>query len=187
MTSTDGVQTYDTHDNGGRPFRVKIAKDDTVTVYSILPDSEYYAQQPSVTVRGKAFVGLSPLDGPDFDGNTILVQTGNLEYIYIGGKIFKFKTLAPITKYNSPVGNNDVPYPYAIDSEGRVYLMLESVILTGNGDAALEDPYKEYWFNNRQSSGRGVEKMTIVNTICENPYKEHWFNNRQNSGRGVEK
>eukprot|EP01102_Stenamoeba_stenopodia_P018743 TRINITY_DN6934_c0_g1_i2.p1 TRINITY_DN6934_c0_g1~~TRINITY_DN6934_c0_g1_i2.p1 ORF type:complete len:212 (-),score=36.94 TRINITY_DN6934_c0_g1_i2:54-602(-) len=174
MTSTDGVQTYDTHDNGGRPFRVKIAKDDTVSVYCLLPDYKSYAQQPSMTVRGKTFVGLSPLNkmtrssgghGPDFDGNTILVQTGNLEYIYIGGKIFKFKTLAPITKYSSPVGNNDVPYPYAIDSEGRVYMMLDCGILTGNGDAALEDPYEEYW--NRQSSGRGIEKMTIVKTICE--------------------
>jgi len=175
------TETYDTHDNGGRPFRVRITGD-TVSVHTLLPWNgveNTYAEQPSMTVKGKVFVGKSPLikmtrssggSGPEFDGNTIVVQTGNLEYIYIGEKVFKFKTLAPLTKYESPVGNNDVPYPYGVDSEGRVYLMLEGGILINPADETLEDVYNEYW--NRQRSGNGIDKMTIVSTISQRDSKQ---------------
>jgi hypothetical protein len=64
--------------------------------------------------------------GPDCDGNTILVKpTSENEYIYIGDGIKEFKTNEPVVHYQSPIGNNDVPYPFAI-TESYIYLMLES-------------------------------------------------------------
>lgn len=67
--------------------------------------------------------------GPEFDGNSILVHIKGCEYAYIGSKFYLFETDTPIVKYVSEVGNNDVPYPYAVDERGRFYLMVENVVL----------------------------------------------------------
>jgi hypothetical protein len=45
-------------------------------------------------------------------------------YTFIGGGVTSFITQALIVKYESPIGNNDVPYPYAID-----YLMIEGIMI----------------------------------------------------------
>ena len=54
------------------------------------------------------------------------------KYIYIGSEIYSFTTgngkENAIVKYISPIGNNDVPYPYAISGK-YTYLMIEDVIL----------------------------------------------------------
>ena len=78
----------------------------------------------------KAFIGKSKKNkmttysggyGKDFDGNSFLFQTGKDKYFYIGSEYFDFKTFDDkILKYYSPVGNSDVPYPYAI-GEKNIY------------------------------------------------------------------
>ena len=61
-------------------------------------------------------------------GNSILLQTGKNKYVYIGDGIRSFTTKNGdvIKKYYSPVGNNEVPYPYAIGDK-YVYIMLHNV------------------------------------------------------------
>jgi hypothetical protein len=54
-------------------------------------------------------------------GNSILIHLKNLEHIYVGSFINKFRAVDEITDYMSPVGNNDVPYPVAYSVE-NVYL-----------------------------------------------------------------
>ena len=36
------------------------------------------------------------------------------KYVYIGSEIYEFESHDPIKQYESPVGNNGVPYPYGI-------------------------------------------------------------------------
>ena len=103
----------------------------------------------------KVFVGLSPKNemtkfsggyGRKFDGNSILVNTENNNYVYIGSEIFSFNSLSEIVEYVSPVGNNDVPYPYTVDVQGNIYLMLEKVILLNGMEKLVgEDPYQYYY------------------------------------------
>ena len=72
----------------------------------------------------KSFVGKSPINnmtkysgghGKKFDGNTILLQKNKNTYFLIYASIEEFKVFNDeIIKFVSPVGNNDVPYPYAI-------------------------------------------------------------------------
>ena len=125
------MKEYFIHDNGGRPFKVHINKN--INVYKYL-DMDDYSKKPVLFIKDfiNFFIGKSPLNsitefsggfGKDFDGNTILVHTKEDEYIYIGESIFKFYSFSPIIDYVSPVGNNDVPYPYAIDKEGNYYKM----------------------------------------------------------------
>ena len=60
--------------------------------------------------------------GPKFDGNTILVEIQSKRYCLISESIIEFSTKDTIEKYDSPVGNNDVPYPVAYGSE-NVYVL----------------------------------------------------------------
>lgn len=138
------MEQYDILDNGGRPYTVTIQR------YGEEPRIEFVV---SVTINNdenptpgpifrpcKVFVGKSPETkmtgfsggyGPQFDGNSILLRANEYEqkYTYIGSKIYQFEALYDIVEYVSPVGNSCVPYPYAIDSNGNYYLMLNYVIM----------------------------------------------------------
>ena len=92
-----------------------------------------YEEEPCITfTAGKVFVGQSPKHGARFDGNSLLLHLEGLKYVFVGETVFSFTAKSPITKYVSPVGNNDVPYPWAMDEQGFRYLMTSSVILAGN-------------------------------------------------------
>lgn len=143
------------HDNFRRPFKVEI-EGDLVKVFkntysNELGEKEIFSNRPTLEFEvEKVFVGKDPnraellkMYNQSFDGNSILLKLKNNEYIYIGDKIFKFKPEAEITKYLSPVGNSDVPYPYAKDKEGNYYLMIEDAIISGVPRG--EEPYDIYY------------------------------------------
>ena len=59
----------------------------------------------------------------DFDGNTLVPQCENNEYVYVSGlEISKFKTDDKIIDYMSLMGNNKVPYA-TILGENYTYLL----------------------------------------------------------------
>lgn len=145
---------YYIHDNGGRPFKVTV-NGTHVDVYKRNGEWEGYENEAVVSFDcQRVFIGKSPLNamtefsgghGPDFDGNTILLDLGGGEYVYIGGWIKKFKCEKEIVEYISHVGNNDVPYPYAIDSNGEYYLIIEDVIVSGVPEESKDEPYTYYY------------------------------------------
>lgn len=68
-------------------------------------------------------------------GNTLLLQipTDKLSsqkytYVYIGSSIYEFTTKKPITEFESPIGNNYVPYPAAL-SDKEVFFLVEMLRL----------------------------------------------------------
>ena len=77
--------------------------------------------QPFLSFKPKhIFIGKSKVcpttqfsganDSSGFDGNTLLLECEDNEYVYISGlEIFKFKTDDKITDYISLMGNNMVP------------------------------------------------------------------------------
>lgn len=158
------------HENGGRPFIVYVNKN-YVDVFRIPknmfidPDKEihlnrnHYSEKVASLKPLDVFIGKSPKNamttfsmgyGKKFDGNTILVRTGKKKYVFIGGSVFHLVSLSDIVQYSSPVGNNDVPYPYAVDKDGNNYLFLEKVILLNKKLVDLsreEDPYNYYYRN----------------------------------------
>ncbi len=168
---------YEIHDNGGRPFQVFVNKE-FVLVYKEIDSGEdengdwqiIYSKFPSLVFLNpkRVFIGISPRNemtefsggyGPEFDGNSILINTDDNNYVYIGSEIYNFTAKSEIVEYVSPVGNNDVPYPYAIDREGNNYLMLENVILIGRGK--LDDPYQYYYEERDISKISGFKKYTV--------------------------
>lgn len=127
----------------------------------------------------KIFIGISKLNkmtkysgghGSKFDGNSILfsLKEEPLKYMFIGKYIFTFFAKSEIVEYWSPVGNNDVPYPYAIDINGNFYLMIEQVYLKLD-DEFKDDPYDEYYkLHNILSSKTYPKSFPIYNEIHEN-------------------
>lgn len=62
-------------------------------------------------------------------GNALLLQiptdkasSRKHTYVHIGGNIYKFTTKKPISEFESPIDNNDVPYPAALSDEEVFFL-----------------------------------------------------------------
>ena len=126
---------YLIHDNGGRPFLVNINGKD-VSIFKLPKDveedkdtskSDYTELVKEYKNVKKVFIGKSvkPKDdsayyaawGKEFDGNTILIEIQDKRYCLVAERIVEFSTKDSIEKFESPVGNNDVPYPLAYGSQ----------------------------------------------------------------------
>ncbi|CAJ1418609.1 unnamed protein product [Effrenium voratum] len=148
-------ETYLVHDNGGRPFKVKVlrkgeAAPGKVWVYMLKSSEEELKYEDSPILEEtveRIFVGTSPKHGKVFDGNSLLLKKSKNQYIFVGGNIFSFESEAEISRYSSPVGNSDVPYPFAVDTEGRNYLLINNVVL--NTVPEGKDPYEHFYFSVR--------------------------------------
>jgi len=150
------IQTYFIHDNGNTPFKV-IIYDNIVKIFDNTTNEKLIT-----FFSNKIFIGESKYNpttnfsvayDPDFRGNSILLKLDENEYEFIGKEIFSFQTLGNIVKYESPIGNSDVSYPYAIDEFGNIYLLIEDVILKHNEQLRNilqnnKDPY-DYYYKNR--------------------------------------
>ena len=67
--------------------------------------------------------GVSSIDHPEFDGNTILLEFEDNEYVYNSGcEITKFKTNDKIVDYISLIGNNVIPYTFAIGEKCTYFI-----------------------------------------------------------------
>ena len=109
-------------------------------------------------------------------------------YIFIGHKIFSFKTEYEIINYVSEVGNNDVPYPYAVDIKNNYYLMIEEMRLSVPGEYST-DPYTYYYSEKNNKDIINVEKFIAEYngnkeeynvTYIENPTQQYyrpWMDN----------
>lgn len=126
---------YQIHDNGGRPF-VVYDFGDHVDIYQQKYDENTKKDVIVKKLFGnmkytKLFAGDNDLQNPNSlkkgaaKGNSILLKTGpSNKYVYIGDGIREFTTKDEIVKYYSPVGNSDVPYPYAV-GVSNTYFMLK--------------------------------------------------------------
>jgi hypothetical protein len=176
------VDRYFTHDNGGRPYLVYVNKTNkTISVYRVKP---YTFTKPVKGIGTMAvawmyidcvgtwkyrdiFIGHSPKNkmtefsggyGRKFYGNSILIEISHLEYVWIGNYIHEFKSKSTIKKFVSPVGNNDVPYPYATDQNGDHYLMICDRIVKGLTKKGI-DPY-DVLYGNVKCNECMIDKMS---------------------------
>lgn len=79
-------------------------------------------------------------------GNSILTELSEGRYLFIGESVFEFQTAdgkSGITLYRSPVGNNDVPYPFAMDDE-YVYLLIEDARVAKKHIDLEQKPFAPY-------------------------------------------
>ncbi len=175
-----GGKTYMIHDNRSNPYSVNINGNKVVVFRNQYnEDTQKYVMDKKVLelVADKIFIGDDPLHAsmnwaPNYKGNSILVKSGN-KYIYIGDKIFSFEPKEEITAYYSPVGNNDVPYPYAV-SDNHTYLILENIILDNMALDLAKDAYEQYY----ESMGSEDEKAKM--SKASKPMKTKIIHNHRN-------
>ena len=151
-----GSDKYYVHDNGGRPFLVYISEN-SVSIYKRNTDKFYvdpedfdykykthfnndwmYIELVGEYNPVRVFIG----DDKSKDwgkGNSSLLQLSDYEYIFIGLEIINFNTNSKIVEFVSPIGNSDVPYPYAIDEEGKHYVFWSHMIVK-NVPEKYDDP-----------------------------------------------
>lgn len=137
------------HDNGGRPYCVCESEKDgrkTIDVYEAYQcDEKVYDEFKYVLIMTCYYENIFYGKDPVYDrekseyvctyneentGNTVLIHLKDNEYIYICRDIKYFKSISLIKRYVSPVGNNDVPYPYAIDIDNNYYMLENDSIIT---------------------------------------------------------
>ena len=196
------VKTYYTYDNGLRAFKVvidnkkvyvyKYKKYDENTDTTLYSEKSIKYEKKNFFKYKNIFIGKSPKNkttiasggyGAKFTGNSILLQITKNKYIFIGHIIFSFTSKSEIKKFVSPLGNNDVPYPFAIDIDGRYYLMIEDVIIDKitNIKKYDNDPYEFYYNNRTLTNIQNPGKSNILNIkefyIGSNPYNYSYETN----------
>lgn len=165
---------YLIHDNGDRPFMVEI-EGNNASIYrkeysKDTDEIKSYNQLIRSYVCDEIFIGQDLTEDKYFEGNSILLKlrnTKNIEntYVFIGSIIYEFTCDEEIKQYKSPVGNSDVPYPYAIGTE-NVYLLVEDVIIpltpeyidAVNGD----DPYDLYYSDRKKMKEYKYIKQKLI-------------------------
>ena len=193
---------YNTLDNGGHPFSVVVSADGKVVVWQ----SGGGRKRPYLSFQASAiFLGKSPrnemtefsagwLGGEADDGNSVLLQNvkdrANNEYYFVGWEIYKFRALAPIIYYTSPIGNSAVSYPWAQDALGNFYIIHDEVILTKSQallpvdapDAVKDqfDPYDTYWFDERPDGSKGLREFSCEHPLTKKLYHFDWYPDPEN-------
>jgi hypothetical protein len=143
-------KVYETHDNGGRPFRVEI-DGRKVTVWKNIDGDGEFRHLKDFTVD-EVFVGKkSPKGGYDglkpkeAEGNSILLRIGS-KYVFLGHEIYEFAPIPgdTIDVYYSDIGNSDVPYPYAVGKR-YIYILLEKVAVPLEFFTPKKGIYDQYY------------------------------------------
>jgi hypothetical protein len=156
---------YYIHDNGGRPFEVTfevsvMGKQIIVKKVDFKANEvkKYHKIVLKIPSYARLFVGkCSPIvfeckgNPKFFDGNSLLIHVSAGTYIFIGAMIIQFTISDKIQKFYSPVGPNDVPYPFAVGDKYTYLLGFDNVYVR-NSDIIVDKvndgfyPYTQYYY-----------------------------------------
>jgi hypothetical protein len=146
---------YKIHNNGGIPYKVEDLGGavqiwrDVNTDSGAAPVFEPYMRKGYRRILPGVFpTQLAPRWRQGYSwqsgwkGNSVLLDLGGGRYMYIGPEIQEFTVARgdTIRAYYSPIGNSDLPYPFAV-GEQNTYLMLEKVMVDNGALDRTIDPY----------------------------------------------
>ncbi len=149
---------YFTHDNGGRPFYVKI-RDGKITVIRGTCDDKCYTNKDIGYIYDKQVLSIPSYKqvwiGENTGkyankheitgkGNSILVHVSGKKYVYIGDHVLEFTTSDVIKEFHGIVGHSDVIYAFAVGEE-NTYFFVEDKYLPNAMLPKDEDPYQTYF------------------------------------------
>ena len=143
---------------------------------------EYHSELIEEIKYEKIFIGESPLNnmttfsgghGDNFYGNSILlkIKSSNKNintYVYIGSTIYQFNTIDEIHTYWSPVGNSDVPYPFAIGNMFAFFMLDESYVLINEYNDIVPDDSTDsysYFYGHEGPGFNNKFKMENIQVI----------------------
>lgn len=180
------------HDSVGTPYTVRIdfrRKRALVIVRRYHKTFRDYSDKTVRRVEKKSHVMQLPFvrampgetsPNPIYDrryevlGNTVLLQLDHETYMYIGHRVFSFKTERGdvIQRYYSDLGKNDVPYPYAV-GRTHVYIMLDAVCMRKDMfDMRRDCIYRVYADQYRVRPQRVRERTKRTNDCDVCPFRD---------------
>ena len=102
----------------------------------------------------------------DLDKETdanFLFKIEDKKYIYVGDKVFSFKTVDDIEEYFSETGHNDVKYPYALSKENIYYMIHQKhITIEEFANDEMEDEYQYLYKKDSELKDDNVEDDGIV-------------------------
>ena len=121
---------FEIHDNGGRPYRVMVSPQEkkayVYTYWNVIGKGDKTScDDLTHLLREINYLRYWPGYDPQYPaylGNSLLFEIGVHEYVHVTDSIYRFCTQEPIQYFVSPVGNSDVPYPYAFNDQ-HVYFI----------------------------------------------------------------
>lgn len=92
-------------------------------------------------------------------GNSILADMGQNKYVCIHNEeIFEFTSKSKIVSFFSPIGNNNVTYPYAVDDQLRFYVFIQKEIMTFlTGNVPIDPNYHEHPISRETLVGKQLD------------------------------
>tara|TARA_B110000114_G_scaffold184304_1_gene227654 strand:+ start:26 stop:484 length:459 start_codon:yes stop_codon:yes gene_type:complete len=110
--------------NFRRPYSIKICNENNV----FITNNETNEKICNFNNVKKIFIGIDPNDAK-LNGNTFLIQTESLKYVFISHQIYIFISESKIMSYISEVDSNNIPLAKATDKENNTYIMSEKVFI----------------------------------------------------------
>jgi hypothetical protein len=189
----DNIQIYKTHHNYFKPYTVVINQD-LVKIYKNSYDKNFknYEKKFKPNLKGsfnkpkllhilvpqKIFIGKSVKNkmteysgghGDEFDGNSVLLQLYKNLYMFIGGFIKYLMIHEEVKEFHSPIGNNDVTYPWILTNKNEYILLYEDVCLSKpemieDKDFTLDIPHDHHYGINLE----GREKIEFKSESIQN-------------------
>lgn len=154
---TKQVKVYDLHHYPGFDLTTTENGQTRVTRRSDSAIEQDYPTEPTLFAEytcDRVFEGISPdcpttrfSGGHGCNGYSVLIHEKDaepLDYLFIHTSVNLFKAEAPITEFFSVVGNNDVPYIYAVDTSGKHYLFTENVTLESYQPDTSDEKHEVY-------------------------------------------
>jgi hypothetical protein len=149
---------YFTHDNGGRPFYVKIQDGKIIVTRGRCDDAcatmkdvgrIYDKHVLSIPSYKKVWIGENSGKYANkrevkATGNSILVHVAANKYVYIGDHLFEFTASDNIKEFHGIIGNSDVVYAFGV-GDTNTYFFIEDKFLPNTEMKKDEDPYKTYF------------------------------------------
>lgn len=148
-----GVKTYTMIDNSAEPFVADVSSSRVEIYKQKLADGSWVRDKKVAdTPYARVFIGDNLLRAAGvspkgkYPGNSVLVKVGEGKYLYAGDKVYTFQTIGgeDIKEYYSPVGNSEVPYPYAV-GEKHTYFMLDMEALGNDMLDLKKDGYPQFY------------------------------------------
>jgi len=159
-------------DNGGKPWIVEdFSKDHKAIIYRNHGDNVNDIVDPVKVGEMKYMALWTSSDSSAFGdwkkGNTILIQKSKDTFVLVYRNVSEFKVLDEPIKFMSPIGNNDVPYPYLIGTK-YVYFLVDSgdfkYVLKDDLDLRT-DVYSQLWGINEFKNAGPLKSTSIKDKI----------------------
>ena len=145
---------YFTHDNGGRPFYVKI-RDGHIDV--MMSANDVYKHVYSIPKYTNVWIGGSGKT----KGSSLFVHVSGNKYVFIGDHVAIYTINDTIKDFKGIVGNSDVVYPFAVGEKNTYFFLDDDYLPNSMFSSVSGDRYRIYYQDDNKKKARKIPRKMI--------------------------